>query len=114
MNFVESTFVNQEIVLDFNDFENCRFENCVMIFSGNGPVTVKDCVFINTQWALVGAAQRTFNFLVAMYHGSGEGGRQLIQQLFEAIRSGVTIGSQQTSAPTVAPRQAVTNAEVTT
>lgn len=113
MNFVQSTFKNQEIVLDFNEFQGCRFENCLMIFAGNGPVSVKECVFINTQWALVGAAQRTFNFFVGMYHGSGEGGKQLIEQLFDAIKSGRTIGPVQTSpSATDTPQQAV--AEVTT
>lgn len=102
--YVNSTFKNQEVVLDSKHFSKCLFENCLMIYGASGPVTMTECSFINTQWALVGAAQITIRFLGALYHG-GQGGEELIEQLFETIRQGQTVGPEVSSIRAGVPTQ---------
>lgn len=48
--------INKEIKVEVNnkDFENCRFENCVLQYSGLGLVGFKDCHFSNVEWYLLG------------------------------------------------------------
>lgn len=87
-NYIGTVFKNTQVRLDFNSFQNCRFENCTMVYGGKGPVSITECTFSNVSWAFVDAAQNTLQFMRALYHGSGESGRQLIESTFNLIRQG--------------------------
>ena len=93
--YINSEFKGTPVRLDYNDFQNCRFENCTMIYGGAGPVSMTGCTFKNVSWAFVDAAQNTLQFMTAMYHGSGEGGKELIENIFKLIKQ----GNEQQSAP---------------
>ena len=54
----EKTFVGKRILVDNHQFRNCRFERCVLIYSG-GPFGFDGCEIDNaTELALTGAAMR--------------------------------------------------------
>lgn len=82
----DKTFNREKIDIDFNEFENCTFNLCTMIYHGQGPVGLSNCTFNDVEWNFSGAASRTLNFLNALYHGAGSGGKQLIQKTFENIK----------------------------
>lgn len=83
---ISNTYRGGKVQLDNNSFTACTFDSCVLEFGGTGPVELNDCSFNNVQWVFTGAAQNTLNFLHGMYHGMGEGGRQIVETTFDNIR----------------------------
>jgi hypothetical protein len=86
MEFVDQEFVNQQIRLDFNRFIRCRFINCSMIFSGFGGFGIEQCELVEASWTLADAARTTVQMLTGIYHGAGETGPDLVEQIFDSIR----------------------------
>jgi len=86
--FEGSTFDGGTVTLDNNNFNKCKFRNCIIQYGGAGPVGLSNCEFSNVKWVFHGAANNTLNFMQAMYTGMGEGGKQIIEQTFENIKSG--------------------------
>lgn len=97
--YVGKTFVGAQVGLDFGDFENCCFERCTIHYTGAGPFNIVNCQFIEVQWALSQAAQRTIYFLSAIYHGGGDGGKKVVSGLYDAVVRGDLI--PKTPTPTV-------------
>ena len=77
---------NVTVKLDNNEFEKCKFTNCTLEYSGDGPVSLSNCTFEAVKWVFTGSAQNTLQFMHALYHGMGEGGKKLIEQTFENIK----------------------------
>ena len=84
----KSTFSNQEIRLDGEEFVACHFDNCTMLYGGTRQVKLDGCSFNDVKWQFVDASANTLQFMTALYHGAGEGGRKLIEQTFENIKRG--------------------------
>ncbi len=85
--FQSRTFLREQIRLDFSNFDNCRFIQCEMIFSGYGPVTLSNCSFDGVQWRFLDAAANTMSFLTGVAHGAGDGGKRLVEEFFSSIIS---------------------------
>ncbi len=88
MDHEDQVFRDDQIHLDGNRYIRCTFERCVMVFSGVSPVALEGCSFIETTWTFDGAAALTVNFMKGLYHGAGEGGRELVERTFSDIRRG--------------------------
>jgi hypothetical protein len=81
------TFATCIIHLDGKRFVDCTFRACIMIFKAEGEVGMEGCTFDRVQWVFEGAAGTTINFLQAMYHGMGEGGKKLVEDTFNVIKT---------------------------
>jgi len=86
MRYEEKTFKNEELRLDGNEYANCSFASCSLFYGGSDAVAFSNCRFDQCQWAFVDSASNTLRFMAGLYHGLGQGGRDLIEQLFENIR----------------------------
>ncbi|MBA3584279.1 MAG: hypothetical protein H0W36_07090 [Gemmatimonadetes bacterium] len=86
MKFTESIFLNDAIDIDDNEFTSCTFDSCTLAYSGGEFGKITDCSFNACRWEFSGAASRTVAFMKAMYQGMGDGGRQIVEDLFEKIR----------------------------
>ena len=78
-------FQNKRVVLADRRYENCTFIHCELVFDGDRPPTFKDNRFIDTVFVFTGSATRTLYLLSNIYH-AGDGGREVIDQTFSAIR----------------------------
>ena len=87
MKIVEHDFSNQEVILDFHEYENCMFRNCRFVVLGFGPFALNKCEVIDCQFTFAGPAANTIQTMTAIYHNNGEQGQQLIEATFNAIRS---------------------------
>jgi hypothetical protein len=74
------TFEDQAEVVDGREFHHCTFNRCQLTYNGGVPPTFVGCSFADCTWLFDGPAGRTVEFLRAMYHGMGDGGRDLIEQ----------------------------------
>ncbi|WP_025041160.1 hypothetical protein [Nitrosospira briensis] len=88
MKFENKSFKNETIDIDFNSFINCQFEDCMLVFRGYGLIGMEGCTFTNVSWSMAGAAANTLKFMAGIYHGAGEGGKNIIEATFMSIRKG--------------------------
>jgi len=81
-------FDDKIIQLDGNHYVNCTFKRCKLQYGGLATVSLENCNFHQCSWTFTDAAARTVNFMEGLYHGTGEGGRELIEKTFDNIRKG--------------------------
>ena len=82
------TFENKLIQLDGNQYISCIFQSCTLQYGGFGDVKLEGCQFNKCSWSFISAAARTVQFMSSLYHGAGEGGKDLIEKTFNNIREG--------------------------
>jgi hypothetical protein len=83
---IRNTYVKTQVQLDNNSFEDCIFRECILEYSGTGPVGLTHSTFLNCQWTFTGAASNTLIFMRSIYHGLGEEGARIVDGTFELIR----------------------------
>lgn len=83
------TFIDQQVLLDGNGYDGCKFERCELLFSGGTPPTLANSSFIDCSWTFDGPAERTLRLLAAMYGG---GFQELIERTFDNIRGKPAVG----------------------
>lgn len=79
--FSETTFTNTRVDLDGTDYFGCFFNNCVMVYSAEGPVTLSRCSFNECVWELNGSAARTVDFLRSIKQDFGSHGDRIVDGL---------------------------------
>jgi len=88
MIFNEKTFTKEDIHLDFNEFNNCKFIECNIIYHGYGHVGMEDCSFEKIRMSFSNAAANTINFMSAIYNtGPGEN-KKFIDDVIKNIITG--------------------------
>lgn len=83
----KQTFNDLTIHLDGGTYVECRFTNCVLVYSGALPVHMSACSFDGGRFEFGGAAALAINFMTGVHKGGGQG-RQIIEETFENIRRG--------------------------
>ena len=84
----DKEFAEQGIALDGRHFVRCRFTRCQLSYQGLSPVTFDSCTFTECRWSFEGPAGNALAFLGDIYNGLDIEGRQLVESVFESIRSG--------------------------
>jgi hypothetical protein len=85
MRIQEHTFENQEVVLDFHEFDHCVFTKCKMKVFGYGPFTLANSEITDCRWEFAGPAASTIQVMTMLYHG---GAKDLIEATIANIRKG--------------------------
>jgi len=88
MRHEDETFVQERIELGENEFRNCRFESCRLVYDGSPGVRIQNCDFEETRLELVEEAGNTLGFLQNIFHGFGEDGQAVVENFFDQIRQG--------------------------
>ena len=91
MKIHEQNFEHETIDLDFNDFDACKFNNCVMQIHGFGSFTFANCEFSDDcRFEFADRSRNTLKVLTELYHG---GFKNIVEDIFETIRSGSPLSS---------------------
>ena len=81
-----STIFNHETVhLDGEEFSECEFRGCRMVYSGGETPTFSDCRFDGCEWKFEDAAARTLAHLKVVW---GAGGKAPVQAMIKEITGG--------------------------
>ena len=99
MDHRNQTFENERIELSQGRFHGCTFINCELVYRGEPSPTFQDNEFIDSTFVFRDDAIRTLYFLSNIYH-AGEGGREIVEQTFDDVRSRAIHG---TEASTIKP-----------
>ena len=65
------TFSHETVVLDGQEFSDCEFRDCRLVYSGGEVPNFADCRFHACEWKFEDAAVRTLAYLKVMW-GAGE------------------------------------------
>lgn len=63
---VHGQLLSGRVVLDNANFEQCSFQEAVLVYAGGPPPTIRDCSFKNITFEFEGPAGRTLALLRAM------------------------------------------------
>jgi hypothetical protein len=85
MKFVGQEFVEEEIQLDFNQFTDCRFVRCTLVYGGFGDVTMFNCTSEDSDVTFSHGAANMLSFLERMYHDMGPSFHDLAEQVWDSI-----------------------------
>lgn len=88
MKISNNVFANEEVVLDFHEYETCKFENCRFVVLGYGAFALNQCEVVNCEFTFAGPAASTIQTMSTIYNNVGDQGKALIEATFESIRSG--------------------------
>ena len=89
MKFEDQTFDSQDVLLDGNEYINCTFNGCKIIFKGGQGTGLVSPTFNACDWNFSGPAGNTLAFL-AMIYSRGSDGPKLVEAIFAGIRKGKT------------------------
>jgi len=78
-------FVGERVVLDGKHFEDCRFENCDLVYKGGVPPNFVRTDFAAPRFVFEEAAQNTVQLMSAIHNGIDE---RIIEKTFDEIRKG--------------------------
>lgn len=98
MLYTDRDFTTSTVDLDGNQFVNCRFYDCKLVFYAYEPVSFDRCVFTECAWVFEGAADNMLSFLTALYHGLGESGQSLVELIFKGVREETFVAQAPTHA----------------
>ncbi len=87
MKFEDQTFDSQDILLDGNEYINCTFNGCKIVFQGVQGIGLVSPTFDACNWHFAGPAGNTLAFL-AMIYSSGGNGQKLVETIFAGVRKG--------------------------
>ncbi len=86
MKITKNKFANEEVILDFHEYESCEFDSCRFVILGHGPFALNQCEITNCEFTFAGPAASTLQTLATIYH-INEQGKSLIEGTFEQIRN---------------------------
>jgi hypothetical protein len=86
MEHKEQTFTDVTEVIDGNQYIDCKFEKCLMIYRGGDIPSIRGCNFNDCRWQFEEAAERTLVFMRLIYHGMGSNGPEMIEAAFNSVR----------------------------
>ncbi len=66
---VNESFNDEEVVLDYHKYVECTFEECVIVYHGDGPTAADECQFTDCRFDFRDSASSTFNTLRSFFHG---------------------------------------------
>lgn len=98
------TFTTDTIDVDGNQYHSCTFNHCKIVFRAADGTKFIDCTVNRCDWVFTKGAEQTIQYLTALYNGQGEGGRDLVEGLFESIRQGGTVHTGSDDQPLLATR----------
>jgi hypothetical protein len=86
MKISNNKFANEEVVLDFHEYQACEFTNCRFVILGYGVFALNQCEVKNCEFTFAGPAASVIQTMATIYH-IGEQGKNLIEGTFDQIRN---------------------------
>jgi len=87
MKYTAKKFDGDNVTVDFNEYVECEFSNCEIIFKGGNLPVFEKCVFNNCRFSLTEKADNTLGYLSFLYqHMAGSGGKAFVERLLAKIK----------------------------
>jgi hypothetical protein len=76
------TYSHETVVLDGQEFSDCEFRDCRLVYSGGEVPTFNDCRFHACEWKFEDSAVRTLAYLKVVW---GVGEKATVQAMIKDI-----------------------------
>lgn len=73
---------HETVLLDGEDFSDCEFRDCRMVYAGGETPAFSGCTFVGCDWKQEDAAARTLAYLKQVWNA---GGKATVQALIKDI-----------------------------
>jgi hypothetical protein len=84
---IGKSFVNDVLKIDSTIFNKCNFKNSRIIYSAENKFYLDTCEFHGCEFIFEGAAGETIDFIKNIYHHFGDGGKEIVNPIFEYIKN---------------------------
>jgi hypothetical protein len=78
----DTVFNHETVALDGEEFSDCEFRSCRLVYSGGPLPKFSNCRFDEIEWKLDDAAQRTLAYMKLMW---GVGAKAPVQALIKDV-----------------------------
>jgi hypothetical protein len=86
MKISKTKFSNEEVILDFHEYEGCEFTKCRFVVLGYGAFALNGCEVTECEFTFAGPAASVIQTMSSIYK-IGDQGKQLIEGTFDQIRN---------------------------
>ena len=80
-----TAFNHETVVLDGEDFTDCEFRDCRLVYTGGETPSFQGCRFDGCEWKFEGAAANTLAYLKVVW---GAGDKAVVQARIKEITGG--------------------------
>lgn len=87
MKISNNKFSNEEVVLDFHEYEACEFTDCRFVVLGYGAFALNKCEVKNCEFTFAGPAASVIKTMATIHNSLGDQGKALIEGTFDQIRN---------------------------
>ena len=89
MRYTAMKFDGKNVTVDFDEFVDCEFTNCEIIYEGGRLPVFENCVFNNCRFSLKQKADNTLGYLTFLYQNlAGSGGKAFVEEVIAKIKGG--------------------------
>lgn len=89
MRFTSIKHDKKNVTVDFNEYIECEFKDCEIIYGGGGVPVFENCSFNNCRFSLIQRAANTVDYFSLLYQKLGEsGGKAFIDEQIAKIKGG--------------------------
>ncbi len=89
MKYTEMKHDGKKVTVDFNEYIECEFNDCEIIYKGGNLPVFEKCNFNNCQFSLVEKADNTIGYLSFLYQNISEGGaKEFVEKQIAKIKAG--------------------------
>ena len=81
----DTIFNHETVTLDGEEFSDCEFRDCRMVYAGGPPPVFQSCRFDDCEWKFEGSAANTLAYLKVVW---AVGGKAPVQGLIKEITGG--------------------------
>jgi hypothetical protein len=87
MKYTANKFKDNNVTVDFNEYVDCEFDGCQIIFKGGNLPIFERCQFNNCQFSLLERADNTLGYLAFLYQNLGSsGGQAFVEEQIAKIK----------------------------
>jgi len=72
MKYTAKKHEGDKVTVDFNEYIDCEFINCEIIYKGGNLPVFENCSFVNCQFSLIEKADNTIGYLSFLYQNLAE------------------------------------------
>ena len=84
MIYTKSTFTDEEVLLDGNEYRDCIFNKCRLVFRGEKPPVLSGNRLNDSRFVFLGPAELTLNFLKELARPTS-GISEIVKQSFPEL-----------------------------
>lgn len=87
MKYTAKKFSGDNVTVDFNEYVECEFNNCQIIFKGGNLPVFERCVFSDCRFSLTERADNTLGYLSFLYQNTSvSGGKAFVEEQISKIK----------------------------